>query len=42
MNDDWFWIHAALYCPGALFVSNDEMRDHYLQMLAPRSFLQWK
>jgi hypothetical protein len=43
MNDDWFWMHAALYCgPGTLLVTNDEMRDHHFQMLSPRSFLRWK
>lgn len=42
-NDDWFWMHAALWCGrGTLVVSNDEMRDHYFQMLAHRSFLRWK
>ncbi|KAL7559887.1 hypothetical protein ACA910_005384 [Epithemia clementina (nom. ined.)] len=42
MNDDSFWIQAALYFPGALLVTNDEMRDHFFQMLAPRSFVRWK
>ena len=42
-NDDWFWMHAALWCgKGTLVVSNDEMRDHHFQMLAYRSFLRWK
>ena len=41
MNDDWFWMHAALHWK-SLFVSNDEMRDHHFQMLAPRSFFSWK
>ena len=43
MNDDWFWLHAALHCgPTTLVVTNDEMRDHHFQMLAARSFLRWK
>jgi mitochondrial ribonuclease P protein 3 len=43
MNDDWFWLHAALYFgPGTLIVTNDEMRDHHFQMVAPRSFLRWR
>jgi mitochondrial ribonuclease P protein 3 len=43
MNDDWFWMHAALVSgPGTLVLTNDEMRDHHFQMLAPRSFLRWK
>jgi hypothetical protein len=43
MNDDWFWLHAALYSGlGTLVLTNDEMRDHHFQMLAPRSFLRWK
>lgn len=41
MNDDWFWLHAALET-GAHVLTNDEMRDHHFQMLAPRSFLRWK
>lgn len=41
MNDDWFWMHAALEYK-ALVLTNDEMRDHHFQMLAPRSFLRWK
>jgi hypothetical protein len=43
MNDDWFWLHAALHFgPGTLVVTNDEMRDHHFQMVAPRSFLRWR
>jgi pentatricopeptide repeat protein len=42
MNDDWFWMHVALARPGTLMLTNDEMRDHHFQMLAPRSFLRWK
>jgi pentatricopeptide repeat protein len=41
MNDDWFWLHAALKYK-TLVVTNDEMRDHHFQMLAPRMFLRWK
>lgn len=41
MNDDWFWMHAALKYK-TLVVTNDEMRDHHFQMLAPRFFLRWK
>ncbi|KAL3936699.1 MAG: hypothetical protein SGBAC_008043 [Bacillariaceae sp.] len=41
MNDDWFWLHVA-YTHQSLVVSNDEMRDHHFQMLAPRTFLRWK
>ncbi|KAL3905263.1 MAG: hypothetical protein SGILL_009747, partial [Bacillariaceae sp.] len=40
MNDDWFWIHAALKYR-LLIVSNDEMRDHHFQMLSPRYFVRW-
>ena len=43
MNDDWFWLHAALWSGRQTrVVTNDEMRDHHFQMLAPRSFLRWK
>ena len=42
-NDDWFWLHAALWCGReCMVVTNDEMRDHHFQMLAYRSFLRWK
>lgn len=41
MNDDWFWLHAALEHK-TLVLTNDEMRDHHFQMLAPRIFLRWK
>jgi hypothetical protein len=41
MNDDWFWLHAALVS-NACVVTNDEMRDHQFQMLAPRAFTRWK
>lgn len=42
MNDDWFWLHAALWGNATMVLTNDEMRDHHFQMLAPRSFLRWK
>jgi pentatricopeptide repeat protein len=41
MNDDWFWMHAALKYR-LLVVSNDEMRDHHFQMLSPRFFVRWR
>ena len=42
-NDDWFWMHAALWSGrDTLVVSNDEMRDHHFQMLAHKYFLRWK
>jgi len=42
-NDDWYWLHAALYSGiNTLVVTNDECRDHHFQMLAHRSFLRWK
>jgi len=41
MNDDWFWLHVA-YTHQSLVITNDEMRDHHFQMLAPRTFLRWK
>jgi pentatricopeptide repeat protein len=42
MNDDWFWLHAALWGKRTLVVTNDEMRDHHFQMLETRSFVRWK
>lgn len=36
-------MHAALFFgPGTLLLTNDEMRDHHFQMVAPRSFLRWR
>jgi mitochondrial ribonuclease P protein 3 len=43
MNDDWFWLHAALHFGfNTYVVTNDEMRDHHFQMIAPRSFVRWR
>jgi hypothetical protein len=42
-NDDWFWLHAGLWCgKQCMVVTNDEMRDHHFQMLSHGSFLRWK
>ncbi|KDD72506.1 hypothetical protein H632_c3258p0, partial [Helicosporidium sp. ATCC 50920] len=36
-NDDWYWMYAAVAAgPEGRLVSNDEMRDHMFQLLAPR------
>jgi hypothetical protein len=38
-----YWMYAAVAAgPNALLVSNDEMRDHAFQLLAPRYFHKWK
>eukprot|EP00887_Chlorella_sp_A99_P004138 scaffold23.g4138.t1 len=42
-NDDWYWIYAAVSAGArGLLVSNDEMRDHLFQLLAPKYFAKWK
>ena len=44
-NDDWYWLYAAVYQGEASQVSvvtNDQMRDHHFNMLAPRYFLKWR
>ncbi|CAN0405306.1 unnamed protein product, partial [Laminaria digitata] len=42
-NDDWYWLHAAVYTGGKVLVlTNDEMRDHHFSMLSHRSFQRWK
>ena len=42
-NDDWFWLYAALKSGNDVkLVSNDQMRDHHFDMLAPRTFLLWR
>ncbi|KAL0027358.1 hypothetical protein WJX79_004098 [Trebouxia sp. C0005] len=42
-NDDWYWMYAAVKAgPKGLLISNDEMRDHMFQLLAPRFFHKWK
>ena len=46
MNDDWFWLYAAVWSGGLvhqpLVVTNDHMRDHHFQMLSQRCFLKWR
>lgn len=42
-NDDWYWIYASVAAgERGLLVSNDEMRDHIFQLLAPKFFMKWK
>mmetsp|Transcript_12385 Transcript_12385/g.19049 ORF Transcript_12385/g.19049 Transcript_12385/m.19049 type:complete len:632 (-) Transcript_12385:273-2168(-) len=42
MNDDWFWLQAALKFR-CLLITNDLMRDHQFQMLdMKRKFERWK
>jgi len=40
-NDDWFWLFAAVSW-GVHVVTNDEMRDHDFNMLAPKWFSRWR
>ena len=46
MNDDWFWLYAAVYSSKyvhqPLVITNDQMRDHHFQMLSQRCFLKWR
>ena len=46
MNDDWFWLYAAVYSSQfvrqPLVITNDQMRDHHFQMLSQRCFLKWR
>lgn len=43
MNDDWYWLYAALASGDQCkVVSNDEMRDHHFGMLHARALLSWK
>ena len=42
-NDDWYWMYAAVAAGSqGRLISNDEMRDHVFQLLAPRYFYKWK
>jgi hypothetical protein len=44
MNDDISWMYATLY-NDALLISNDEMRDHYVNIyskISPVNFKLWK
>lgn len=44
-NDDHYWLYAAVAGKCAercRVISNDEMRDHHYDMLAPRFFARWK
>ena len=38
-----YWMYAAVKAGReGLLVSNDEMRDHIFQLLAPKFFHKWK
>ncbi|CAG9460499.1 unnamed protein product [Pedinophyceae sp. YPF-701] len=42
-NDDWYWMYAAAVAKqSGMLVSNDLMRDHSFQLLAPRYFWRWR
>lgn len=42
-NDDWYWMYAAVMAgEDGILVSNDEMRDHLFNLLAPKYFNKWK
>ena len=43
-NDDVFWLYFTLQLgPGAILVSNDQMRDHRFEMLqSTKAFLKWR
>ena len=38
-----YWMYAAVKAGrDGLLISNDEMRDHIFQLLAPKFFYKWK
>lgn len=42
-NDDWYWMYAAVSAgQNGILISNDEMRDHLFNLLAPKYFKKWK
>ena len=42
-NDDWYWMYAAVSAgQEGILISNDEMRDHLFNLLAPKYFKKWK
>lgn len=42
-NDDWYWLYASILAgKNGMLISNDEMRDHIFQLVAPKYFLKWK
>lgn len=42
-NDDWYWMYAAVSAGHkGILISNDEMRDHLFNLLAPKYFKKWK
>jgi len=42
-NDDWYWLFAAMCLPGNWHVvTNDQLKDHHLQMLSPEALTQWR
>jgi len=42
LNDDWFWLYAALKIPDAKIITNDNMCDHYYQCLHQKFFRKWR
>jgi hypothetical protein len=41
LNDDWFWLYAALNFMDTKFITNDNLCDHYYQCLHQKFFKKW-
>lgn len=42
-NDDWYWLYLTAMCgKDTYIISNDRMRDHTFQLLAPKYFSLWR
>jgi len=43
-NDDWYWMLACVSQTGQdpFFISNDQLRDHRLRLLAEHAFARWQ
>jgi proteinaceous RNase P len=42
LNDDWFWLYAALNFMDTKVITNDNMCDHYYQCLHQKFFKKWR
>tara|TARA_B100000787_G_scaffold162196_1_gene142664 strand:- start:38 stop:1288 length:1251 start_codon:yes stop_codon:yes gene_type:complete len=42
VDDDWFWLYAALSNTSSMLVTNDEMRNHFHYINFDKEFINWK
>jgi hypothetical protein len=42
MDDDMYWLYASIYNPKAKIITNDEMRNHIVNISVGDMFTEWK